>query len=154
MPFDGSEFIGTAVIPSEPERRESQGAWQRIRQLTRSLRVRGRGLPFVVPVSDPMVTPEAVSLQVLRLARSLIADEHNWIQRRYETLDGRRCAVGALRGAVRLLGVRGGGIEPHNALLSIAIARGFTDIEKMNDHSTHDQLISAFDEAIARARIG
>jgi hypothetical protein len=34
----------------------------------------------------------------------------------------------------------------------VAVSRGFTDIEKMNDHSTHTQVISAFDEAIYRLR--
>jgi len=149
MPFDGSEFIATP-IPAVPEWSVPRGAWQRLRQFARSLR--GRSLPFVLPVGDPVVAPEVATLQVLRLARSLIQDERHWIQRRYETLDGRRCAVGAMRAAVRLLGLRGGHNEPHNALLGVAIGRGFTDIEKMNDHSTHGQIVSAFDEAIYRLR--
>ena len=151
MPFDGSEFIGTSVTAA-PDWVPPRGPWQRLRQIGRALRMRGRSLPFVLPVADPVASPEAATRQVLGLARSLILDERHWIQRRYETLDGRRCAVGALRGAVRLLGVRGGGNESHNALLAVAIARGFTDVEKMNDHSSHAQVVSAFDEAIHRLR--
>ena len=149
MPFDGSEFVGRSVA-TDPDRVPSRGAWQRLRRISRALR--GRGLPPVLPAAEPIVAPEVATVQVLGLARSLIQDERQWIQRRYETLDGRRCAVGALRGAGRLLGLRGGGNEPHNALLAVAIARGFTDIEKMNDHSTHPQIVSAFDEAIQRLR--
>ncbi len=37
-------------------------------------------------------------------------------------------------------------------LLSVAMSRGFNDIESMNDNSSHRQVLSAFDEAIARAR--
>jgi hypothetical protein len=37
-------------------------------------------------------------------------------------------------------------------LLSVAMGRGFNDIESMNDNSSHRQVVSAFDEAIARAR--
>jgi hypothetical protein len=91
-------------------------------------------------------------VQVLSLARTLIEDERHWIQRRYETLDGRRCAVGALRSAGRLLTARSLNVDAHNLLLEVAIGRGFTDIEKMNDHSTHGQVVSAFDIAIARAQ--
>jgi hypothetical protein len=82
----------------------------------------------------------------------LIEDERHWIQRRYETLDGRRCAVGALRSATRLLALRSLNGEAHSLLLGVAVGRGFTDIEKMNDHSTHSQVLSAFDIAIARAQ--
>jgi hypothetical protein len=110
-----------------------------------------RALPLEFPAAEPADT-QAAALQVLGLARTLIEDERHWIQRRYETLDGRRCAVGALRGAGRLLSARSLNIDAHNLLLEVAIQRGFTDIEKMNDHSTHAQVLSAFDVAIARAR--
>jgi hypothetical protein len=36
--------------------------------------------------------------------------------------------------------------------LAVANGRGFNDIEKMNDRSTHAQVLSAFDEAITRAQ--
>ncbi|HVC62834.1 MAG TPA: hypothetical protein VND19_21030 [Acetobacteraceae bacterium] len=148
MPFDGSEFVAAPVqeMPTGP------GLWATLRQGARRLRPSRRGLPSECPGSMPAATPEAPAVHVLLLARSLIVDEPHWIQRRYETLDGRRCAVGALRGAARLLSLRGLNNEAHNLLLQVAVGRGFTDIEKMNDHSTHREVVSAFDAAIARAR--
>lgn len=151
MPFDGSEFVVTPV-QSTPAKPPARRPMQLLRQLGDSLRARGRGLPFAVPTETPATVPAASTIQVLGLARSLIQDERHWIQRRYETLDGRRCAVGAVRAAVRLVGMRVGPIDPHHALLMIAVSRGFTDIEKMNDHSTHTQVLSAFDDAIIRLR--
>jgi hypothetical protein len=150
MPFDGTAFVaappaegGSQFGPSSP--------WQRIRAgMARLLHPRLRD--FDVPLSYAPTREAGHALQTLALARSLIADERSWVQRRYETRDGRRCAVGALRGAARLM---------HNAvphgdavsnLLAVAMSRGFTDIETMNDHSTHAQVVSAFDEAMARVR--
>jgi hypothetical protein len=146
MPFDGSEFVTTPAKPSSPS------PLRLLRRVGQNLRARGRSLPFAVPADDPAPLSETTTIQILGLARSLIAEERHWIQRRYETLDGRRCAVGAVRAAVRLLGTRVGPIDPHHALLMVAVSRGFTDIEKMNDHSTHAQVVSAFDEAIYRLR--
>ena len=42
--------------------------------------------------------------------------------------------------------------EAVSSLLAVAMGRGFTDIETMNDHSTHKQVVSAFDEAMLRVR--
>ena len=148
MPFDGSEFVVT------PEQKAP--AWPGVRAFLRQASYRllpgARGLPIEFPVSVPADSPDAATLQVLRLARTLIEDERHWIQRRYETLDGRRCAVGALRSASRLLALRSANTDAHNVLLEVAVGRGFSDIEKMNDHSTHHQVLSAFDVAIARAQ--
>lgn len=151
MPFDGSEFIATQV-ESGAEKQPPRGPLNLLRRISDGLRARSRALPFVAPDEVALPQGDASTIQVLGLARSLIQDERHWIQRRYETLDGRRCAVGAVRAAVRLLGLRVGPIDPHHALLMVAVARGFTDIEKMNDHSTHSQVVSAFDEAIYRLR--
>jgi len=76
-------------------------------------------------------------------AQNPVGREHN---------ASRRCAVGALRSAARLLTLHSLNIEAHNLLLEVAVERGFTDIEKMNDHSMHGQVVSAFDIAIARAQ--
>ena len=145
MPFDGKN-IGTfdpaAIV------QQSTTFWG-IRRLFRRLFPNLRATP---PFISPAPTPEQTTLQVLQLARTLIENERHWIQRRNETLDGRRCAVGALRSAARLLDLRGQPNGPHNHLLAVAISRGFTDVEKMNDHSSHAQVLSAFDQAIARAR--
>ena len=148
MPFDGSEFVTTPVqqVPPRP------GIWAWLRQASRSLRLAAPTVAFEIPGAVPTVSPDTATVQVLRLARTLIEDERHWIQRRYETLDGRRCAVGALRSAARLLALRSLNSEAHNLLLEVAVGRGFTDIEKMNDHSTHGQVVSAFDIAITRAQ--
>jgi hypothetical protein len=148
MPFDGSEFV---VTPSQ-----KASAWPGLRILLRQashrLRPTARTLPIEFPGEVPADSPDMATMQVLRLARTLIEDERHWIQRRYETLDGRRCAVGALRSASRLLALRNANSDAHNVLLEVAVGRGFTDIEKMNDHSTHYQVLSAFDVAIARTQ--
>ena len=147
MPFDGNEFVATPVRTGNLR----PGVWTLLRQASRRLRPMARTSPVEFP-GAPSDAPGAATVQVLRLARTLIEDERHWIQRRYETLDGRRCAVGALRSAARLLALRGLNNEAHNLLLEVAGSRGFTDIEKMNDHSTHGQVVSAFDMAIARAQ--
>ena len=148
MPFDGSEFIATPVRAAW----SPPGVWAWLRQATRRMRPGAKAWPAEFPAAVPAEPPGAATVQVLRLARTLIEDERHWIQRRYETLDGRRCAVGALRSAARLLALRSLNVEAHNLLLEVAVGRGFTDIEKMNDHSTHGQVVSAFDLAIARAQ--
>lgn len=148
MPFDGSEFIATPVRTGLLQ----PGLWTLLRHAARRLRPGARALPLEFPHSVPSDAPGAATVRVLSLARTLIEDERHWIQRRYETLDGRRCAVGALRSAARLLALRSLNSEAHNLLLEVAVGRGFTDIEKMNDHSTHMQVLSAFDTAICRAQ--
>jgi hypothetical protein len=148
MPFDGSEFIATSVRTDSTQ----PGLWEMLRRTARRIRPGAKGVPLEFPGAVPAIAPGAATVQVLRLARTLIEDERHWIQRRYETLDGRRCAVGALRSAGRLLALRSLNIDAHNLLLEVAIGRGFTDIEKMNDHSTHGQVVSAFDIAITRAQ--
>ncbi len=143
MPFDGREFTATPVGADSMR----PGIWALFRRTAQRMRPSARALPL----ESPLTAPGAATAQVLSLARTLIEDERHWIQRRYETLDGRRCAVGALRSAARLLALRSLNGEAHNLLLEVAVERGFTDIEKMNDHSTHAQVVSAFDLAIARA---
>ncbi len=137
MPFDGSELLGT-TLDAVPLPKPATGVWARMRRVGRALLPSNRPAPFGIPLPTP-ARPELLTLQVLQLGRTLLEDERNWIQRRYETLDGRRCAVGALRSAARLLELRGQPNGPHNMLLTIAISRGYTDVEKMNDHSSHAQ---------------
>jgi hypothetical protein len=145
MPFDGSEFVANPVETGA----RHPGIWAVLRAAASQFRPSAKGLlPTILPSDSPGVG----TVQVLSLARSLIEDEQHWIQRRYETLDGRRCAVGALRCATRLMSLRNLNLDAHNLLLEVAIGRGFSDIEKMNDHSTHRQVVSAFDVAIDRAQ--
>ena len=143
MPFDGLGYIAT---------QSKMTLWDRIAGLV-------WGEPKVpagaLPIAFQPLPPEEVdntALQMLTIGRALIEERKNWVQRRYETRDGRRCAVGALRGAARLMHLNGPNSGANAILLSVAMRRGFNDIESMNDNSSHRQVLSAFDEAIARAR--
>ncbi len=143
MPFDGLGYIAT---------QSKETFWDRIaRVVLRAPKVPSRALPIAF---QPLPSEEAdnTALQMLTVGRALIEDRKDWVQRRYETRDGRRCAVGALRGAARLMHMHGPNHAANALLLSVAMRRGFNDIESMNDNSTHRQVLSAFDEAIARAR--
>lgn len=133
MPFDGT----------------TTAAATRSSFLDRMRRIFARTLPAPEPVAPQ--SNEVV--QVLTIGRALIEDRKDWVQRRYETRDGRRCAVGALRGAARSLNLPRIPDGATDALMSVAMSRGFSDIESMNDNSRHRQMLSAFDQAIARARI-
>ncbi len=142
MPFDGLGYIAT---------QSKVTLWERIARVVRGAPTTGRALPIAF---QPLPPEEAdnTALQMLMLGRTLIEDRKDWVQRRYETRDGRRCAVGALRGAARLMHMHGPNNGANAIMLSVAMRRGFNDIESMNDNSSHRQVLSAFDEAIARAR--
>ena len=141
MPFDGSGFVTAPDV----------GVWSRLTQFARGLLPAVKAPPPNILLPQLPITPDVQTVQVLTIARALIEDRKDWVQRRYETRDGRRCAVGALRGAARLLNLQGPQVGAHSALLSVAMSRGFSDIESMNDNSSHRQVLSAMDEAITRA---
>jgi len=143
MPFDG---IGYLTSPAKPS------IWMRLSNFVLGTPSATNTMPLRAFQPLPAGQPDAVTLQVLTVGRALIEDRKDWVQRRYETRDGRRCAVGALRGAARLLNLHGPQTGANTILLSVAMSRGFNDIESMNDNSSHRQVISAFDEAISRAR--
>ncbi|MBN8928921.1 MAG: hypothetical protein BGO51_00815 [Rhodospirillales bacterium 69-11] len=153
MPFDGTAFVSSPTAPIAPEA-TPHGLWQRTRSAWSRLLHPARLRAFEVPLPTAPTRESTQALQTLVLARSLIADEQAWVQRRYETRDGRRCAVGALRGAARLMHDAVPHGEAVSSLLAVAMSRGFTDIETMNDHSTHTQVVGAFDEAIRRVGHG
>ncbi|HEX4365601.1 MAG TPA: hypothetical protein VH023_02165 [Rhodopila sp.] len=142
MPFDGLGYVTTTTKPS---------VWARLTQLVIGAPPIAKNLPLQAFQPIPADQPDAMTVQVLTVGRALIEDRKDWVQRRYETRDGRRCAVGALRGASRLLSVHGPQTGANAVLLSVAMSRGFNDIESMNDNSSHRQVLSAFDEAIARS---
>jgi hypothetical protein len=147
MPFDGLGYVtSTTTSAAKPS------IWMRLTQFALGTPPVAKSIPLHAFQPIPQGQPDAVTLQVLTIGRALIEDRKDWVQRRYETRDGRRCAVGALRGAARLLNLHGPQSGANTILLSVAMSRGFNDIESMNDNSSHRQVISAFDEAIARAR--
>ena len=145
MPFDGLGYVSS---PSSTK----VSLWTRLSHVMFGAPPIAKALPPQAFEPVPANHPDAVTLQVLTIGRALIEDRKDWVQRRYETRDGRRCAVGALRGAARLMNLQGPQTGANTILLSVAMSRGFNDIESMNDNSSHRQVISAFDEAIARAR--
>jgi hypothetical protein len=100
---------------------------------------------------DIVLPPEIAAARLLRAARALIAEEDRWVQGRYETLRGRRCAMGALQAAARALRDTGGFETARDLLRTEALIRGYSHVEKMNDRSTHAQVLAAFESAIARA---
>lgn len=150
MPFDGLGYAATELKPSVTIK---PSLWDRIGRLV----WRAPALPGVDRTTAFQPLPpdevENATLRQLVVGRALIEDRKGWVQRRYETRDGRRCAVGALRGAARLMNMNGPQGGANQILLSVAMSRGFNDIESMNDNSSHRQVLSAFDEAIARARL-
>jgi hypothetical protein len=109
----------------------------------------GRLARLFRPPPEPLDT---AVLRVLEEARGLIAEREDWRQGSYETLRGERCAVGALRLAADYLDYRAAGLVAQDMLTLIALSRGYRDIETMNDHSRHESVLAAFDEAIAAAR--
>lgn len=153
MPFDGGEF-SQASGPSPPNPAPTAPrppAMARLRGLFRG----GAGShearsPFPGQAGHPV---EAPAVHLLREARALIEAEEAWTQGAYRALDGKRCAVGAVRAAARKAGWRGFRAkgEAHTLLLAAAKERGFGGVELMNDRSTHVQVLAAFDAAIARA---
>ena len=146
MPFDGLGYLSNTATPAKPS------LWMRITQFALGTPPVAKSLPLQAFQPVPANQPDALTLQVLTIGKALIEDRKDWVQRRYETRDGRRCAVGALRGAARMMNLHGPQTGANTILLSVAMSRGFNDIESMNDNSSHRQVLSAFDEAIARAR--
>jgi len=147
MPFDGLGYVDTTTSTTA-----KPSIWARLTQFALGAPPVSKNIPLHAFQPIPASQPDAVTVQVLTIGRALIEDRKDWVQRRYETRDGRRCAVGALRGASRLLNLHGPQSGANTMLLAVAMSRGFNDIESMNDNSSHRQVISAFDEAIARAR--
>lgn len=149
MPFDGSDFPQfqpSMPIPLAPAR---LSFWAR---LTWFLRAPQYGLEVQLPA--PAEIDRCSGLQaacLLRAARNAIAAEENWAQRAYRTADGRRCAIGALRAAAKGRYGQGAGAEAHRYLLAVAQWRGFDSVEAMNDHSSHAEVLTAFDAAIVSA---
>jgi hypothetical protein len=141
MPFDGRDFGAEKV-----------SRWRRWRLAKKlfSRTIPSRKVPVLPAAAPPRNRHNLEALQLLTMARALIAERRNWAQGRYETIGGRRCAVGAVCVAAEILGGSAGD-DACEHLLSVALDRGFGAVETMNDRSTHQEILWAFDEAIARA---
>jgi len=139
MPFDSAEFFREPVAAIREPLRLGRFAVSLMRALRHSLPTR------------PAEPVDLAMLRVLEEARGLIEHRDDWVQGRYETLAGARCAVGALRLAANFLAYERAGAAAHALLTGIALERGYSSVETMNDHSPHAELLGAFDAAIAMA---
>jgi hypothetical protein len=88
---------------------------------------------------------------LLREAKGMIGDPENWTRRTYRSFGGQRCAVGALRAAAKRLDDPSIAWSAHALLIDVARSRGFTNVETMNDRSSHAAVLAAFDQAIRTA---
>lgn len=154
MPFDGSAFSplpGQTVGSSEVgETQAARHGWLKRLASFLSAERWTADIQAFVPVSRP-ATGDLTVGTVLTLARALIDHEDRWIKGHYATLDGRHCAVGAVRAAALRLDARRQGRNAQDHLRELARAQGFRSIEQMNDHSTHAEVIGLFDRAIETA---
>jgi len=152
MPFDGTEFRVAPVRLPMPAPQPAPGIWSRMREVATTLAAHARVLPLWSLAPGEVVLPVEVSaVQLLRAARGLIELEDKWVQGRYETVRGRRCAMGALQAAARVLRDPRAFEEAKDLLRTEAVLRGYSHVEKMNDRSTHAQVVAAFDAAIMKA---
>jgi hypothetical protein len=147
MPFDGSEYRFAPLAPAAPE---APGVWDRVKAAFARL---GGATVWSFAPGDPVVPSEVTAVHMLRSARALIELEDRWVQGRYETVRGRRCAMGALQAAARVLRDPRAFEEAKDLLGAEAVLRGYTHVEKIHDRSSHSQVLAAFDAAISKAEM-
>ena len=144
MPFDGADVSFRSLPKRSPSSIRFAGLWNR-RFRTR-FEFKRPEAKWGAPNSEALA-----ALPLLEEARRLIEARERWTCGVYETVGGKYCAVGALRAASRCLRDAVAERAAHKLLLVVAQGRGFRQIESMNDYSTHEQVLTAFDEAIAAA---
>ena len=135
MPFDSTDFVADRA--ARPAGRSWRQALIRLFRRT-------------APPPEPVDT---CVLRVLEEARGLIELPEDWTRGTYESWCGERCAVGALRAAASHLAHPAAGSAAHALLAGVALRRGYSSVEAMNDRSRHDEVLAAFDEALAAARL-
>jgi hypothetical protein len=148
MPFDGTYF--PAPTPSDTGlfpiwSRHGCRLW-----FEAHLHRDRRGATSLLRAPAPADRDLAVA-GLLREAKGLISDPENWTRRTYRSFGGQRCAVGALRAAAKRLDDSGIAWSAHALLIDVARSRGFTNVETMNDRSSHAAILAAFDQAIRAA---
>lgn len=144
MPFDGVAEVGIVsadqVFPS---------LWAAGGRLWIRSRIRRWGRRPPAAFSPSLHYAGAALL--LQDAKSLIEERNRWLQGTYRWFRGQRCAIGALCAAAAKISDMRVAQTAHALLLAVADSRRFTSVEGMNDHSSHADVIRAFDEAIALA---
>jgi hypothetical protein len=149
MPFDGAHQLSCLTPEAAPG---TNHPWRALRGPLALLLARARALGWLPPSrSQPPMPPEIGAVHLLRAARALIALEDRWVQGRYKTARGRRCAVGALQAATALIADPRAFRQAKDLLREEALRRGYSHIETMNDETSHAVVMTAFDSAIARA---
>ncbi len=151
MPFDGTYFPATT-----PYDTGLFPLWSRHGcRLWFDTRLRGKRAtaPQMLRAPTPAERGLAVA-DVLRDAKDMIVDPKDWTRRTYRSLGGQRCAVGALRAAAKHLEDATIAWSAHALLIDVARSRGFTNVETMNDRSSHAAVMAAFDQAIRTAEHG
>ncbi|HTV44582.1 MAG TPA: hypothetical protein VMF05_04640 [Stellaceae bacterium] len=151
MPFDGTYFPAprpsdTGLFP----------IWSRhgCRLWFQSRLRRDKRRPVAL-LRAPLPTEHDLAVaDLLREAKGLIIDPENWTRRTYRSLGGQRCAIGALRAAAKRLDDPSIAWAAHSLLIDVARSRGFTNVETMNDRSSHGAVLAAFDQAIRTAERG
>jgi hypothetical protein len=149
MPFDGVEFVRDVAGQNRSSKPPVPLAKQRWYERVYSYLAPG-DRTVAVP-DDAPADPGLAALHLLEDARQMIEPPERWTQGLYRTLRA-YCAVGALRAVARRRNDRAGLTIAHDLLKEVAVRRGFSTVEGMNDRSTHQAVLSAFDEAIAAAR--
>jgi hypothetical protein len=147
MPFDGSGFSAPQRLPVGLFPIWSRHGWR----LWIKTHLRRSAEDFI-PDPTPWASDGTV-VRLLRDAKGLIEDREKWGQVWYFSLERRRCTVGALRAAAKNVRDPSVAWTAHWLLLRVAQSRGFETIEVMNDRSSHDDVLRAFDEAIGVARV-
>ncbi|HEY2540970.1 MAG TPA: hypothetical protein VGI28_15965 [Stellaceae bacterium] len=151
MPFDGTYFPATT-----PYDTGLFPLWSR-HGCRLWFHTRLRGKKPAAPTALRAPTPAERGLvvaEVLRDAKDMIADPKDWTRRTYRSFGGQRCAVGALRAATKRLADPTIAWSAHALLIDVARSRGFTNVETMNDRSSHAAVMAAFDQAIRAAERG
>jgi hypothetical protein len=151
MPFDGTYFpattpYDTGLFPLWS--RHGSRLWFRTR-----LRGKKQAAPTMLRAPTPAERGLVVA-DLLRDAKEMIADPKDWTRRTYRSFGGQRCAVGALRAAAKRLEDPTIAWSAHALLIDVARSRGFTNVETMNDRSSHAAVMAAFDQAIRTAERG
>ena len=151
MPFDGTYFPATTPYDTGLFPLWSRQGWR----LWYQTRLHGKKTtaPTMLRAPTPAERGLAVA-DLLRDAKDTIVDPTDWTRRTYRSFGGQRCAVGALRAAAKRLNDPTIAWSAHAMLIDVARSRGFTNVETMNDRSSHAAVMAAFDQAIRTAERG
>jgi len=143
MPFDGMNFELLDEIEIGVARPSRVFGWRHWLKVI--------GLWRAPEPLEPLDQPGEV-VRLLAEARELIAEDDRWAQGAFWRYPNRRCAMGALRFVARKRNDLDVAASAYSALVKVARSRGYLSVERMNDNSSHGEVLTAFDEAIQTVR--